>query len=51
MGLAGILLAPILLLFVRDQAAASARAHCASRQVFPLLARKPAFWLLAFAAS
>jgi MFS family permease len=52
MGGAGILLAPILLLVVRDlpRQAASA-AHVPLATVFPLLARKPAFWLLAFASS
>jgi predicted MFS family arabinose efflux permease len=53
MGVAGILLAPVMLLFVRDlpkpDRAAGARAPL--REVFPLLARKPSFWLLAFASS
>jgi MFS family permease len=52
MGIAGILLAPILRLIVRDvprSSAPAARAPLAS--VFPMLARKPAFWLLAFGAS
>ena len=51
MGVSGVVLAPIMLLVVRDPA----RVHVASAapigQVFPMLARKPAFWLLAFAAS
>ena len=52
MGLAGIVLAPILKYFVRDLP----RAKPVSEQtpigrVFPMLARKPVFWLLAFAAS
>jgi MFS family permease len=52
MGLAGIVLAPILKYFVRDLP----RANPVSEQapighVFPMLARKPVFWLLAFAAS
>ena len=52
MGAAGVLLAPILLYFVRDPAKASTSAVAAPiGQVFPMLARKPAFWLLAFAAS
>jgi MFS family permease len=52
MGAAGILLAPILLYFVRDPAKASTNAVAAPiGQVFPMLARKPVFWLLAFAAS
>ncbi len=52
MGLAGILLAPLLRLVVRDvprPTAAFAQAPLAS--VFGMLARKPAFWLLAFASS
>jgi MFS family permease len=52
MGLAGILLAPILRFVVRDvprPVATVAQAPLAS--VFPMLARKPAFWLLAFASS
>lgn len=52
MGGAGILLAPILLYFVRDPAKAPTSAVPAPiGQVFPMLARKPVFWLLAFAAS
>ena len=52
MGAAGILLAPVLLYFVRDPAKASTSAVAAPiGQVFPMLARKPVFWLLAFAAS
>ncbi|MFL6766061.1 MAG: spinster family MFS transporter [Sphingomicrobium sp.] len=51
MGVAGVILAPILLIVVRDRP----RAHVASAapigQVFPMLARKPVFWLMAFAAS
>ena len=52
MGVAGILLAPVLLITVRDKGLASGgSAQTSIAQVFPLLARKPAFWLLAFAAS
>lgn len=50
MGIAGVLLAPIMLVVVRDPP----RSHAASApigSVFPMLARKPVFWLLAFAAS
>ena len=50
MGAAGIMLAPFLFIFVRD-APRSAPARAPLGQVFPILARKPAFWLLAFAAS
>jgi predicted MFS family arabinose efflux permease len=52
MGVAGVVLAPILRLAVRDvprRSPASAQAPLSS--VFPLLARKPAFWFLAFASS
>ena len=52
MGVAGILFAPILRYFVRDLPRPNAAADAAPLgQVFPLLARKPTFWLLAFAAS
>ncbi|HZU51130.1 MAG TPA: MFS transporter [Sphingomicrobium sp.] len=52
MAVAGLLLAPVLLIFVRDPARQALELRPAPiRQVFPLLARKPAFWLLAFAAS
>jgi MFS family permease len=52
MGVAGIILAPVLRLVVRDlPRAAPAPSQAPLATVFPLLARKPAFWLLAFAAS
>jgi MFS family permease len=52
MGIAGILLAPVMLYFVRDLPRAKAPQDAAPLgQVFPMLARKPVFWLLAFAAS
>ena len=53
MGVAGILLAPILYWFVRDPPRkGSATAESAPiMPVFALLARKPTFWLMAFAAS
>jgi MFS family permease len=52
MGVAGVLLAPILLYFVRDPAKPETSAAAAPiGQVFPILARKPVFWLMAFAAS
>jgi predicted MFS family arabinose efflux permease len=52
MGIAGIALAPIMLLFVRDLPREERRTQeqAPLRQVFPLLARKPSFWLMAFAA-
>lgn len=52
MGIVGVLLAPILLIFVRDPVRTKSEAGPAPiGQVFPMLARKPVFWLLAFAAS
>lgn len=54
MGVAGVALAPVMLLLVRDLPKAdraSEGGHAPLRQVFPLLARKPSFWLLAFASS
>src|SRR5206468_5616298 len=50
MGFAGVALAPVLLWFVRDPGKVKAASAAPIGQVFPLLARKPAFWLLAFAA-
>jgi predicted MFS family arabinose efflux permease len=52
MGVAGLILAPVVRFVVRDTprvAPTSAQAPLSS--VFPMLARKPAFWLLAFASS
>jgi MFS family permease len=51
MGVAGVLLAPILKYFVRDLPRRQATDAAPLMQVFPLLARKPTFWLMAFAAS
>ena len=52
MGVAGIILAPALLTFVRDPARPDSTAAVAPiGQAFPMLAKKPVFWLLAFAAS
>lgn len=52
MGILGIALAPVLLMFVKDLPRKTPPAAQAPiGQVFPLLARKPSFWLLAFAAS
>jgi predicted MFS family arabinose efflux permease len=51
MGIAGVILAPILRFVVRDlPRAAPVAAQAPLRTVFPILARKPAFWLLAFGA-
>jgi len=52
MGVAGLILAPILRYYVRDLPNAKPSAAAAPiAEVFPLLARKPSFWLLAFASS
>lgn len=52
MGVAGLILAPILRYYVRDLPKAKPTAAAAPiAEVFPLLARKPSFWLLAFASS
>jgi predicted MFS family arabinose efflux permease len=52
MGVAGIILAPILRLVVRDLPRDRARAAQAPlASVFPMVARKPAFWLMALASS
>jgi len=51
MGIAGVLLAPVLVLVVRDPPSAKAPDAAPIGQVFPMLARKPVFWLIAFAAS
>jgi len=53
MGIAGLVLAPIMLIFVRDlpRAAPSAAEAVPAGRVFSILARKPTFWLMAFAAS
>lgn len=52
MGVAGLLLAPVMLFLVRDRnRGSSARSEAPLSSVFPLLARKPAFWLMALASS
>jgi MFS family permease len=52
MGVAGVILAPVMLLFVRDAPRSAANSSAAPiTQVFPMISRKPVFWLLAFAAS
>jgi predicted MFS family arabinose efflux permease len=53
-GITGVALAPVMLLLVRDPTRAeraSGPSPAPLRQVFSLLARKPSFWLLAFASS
>jgi nitrate/nitrite transporter NarK len=51
MGLAGLALAPVMLLVVRDLPRASTAAKLPLGRTFSMIARKPAFWLLALAAS
>jgi predicted MFS family arabinose efflux permease len=53
MGVAGIAFAPLFVRLVRDpsRAARPPAGQAPVAAVFPLLARKPSFWLLAFAAS
>ncbi|MEO6255342.1 MAG: MFS transporter [Sphingomicrobium sp.] len=53
MGVAGVLLSPILLWLVRDppRPASPTASSAPILPVFALLARKPTFWLMAFAAS
>ena len=52
MGIAGLILAPVMLIFVRDPPRlGSETVRAPLGQVFGVLARKPAFWLLAFSAS
>ncbi|HEX8937204.1 MAG TPA: MFS transporter [Sphingomicrobium sp.] len=52
MGIAGIILAPALRFLVRDvPRAAPEVAQAPLASVFPMIALKPAFWLLAFASS
>ncbi len=53
MGIAGLVLAPIMLIFVRDvpKAPAGAADRVPLARAFPIIARKPTFWLMAAAAS
>ena len=52
MGVAGILLAPVMLLVVRDKPRVQSAVPAPPlRATFAILARKPSFWLMAFAAS
>ena len=53
MGIAGIALAPVMLLVVRDKPRPGGPAEPAPRllSTFPMVARKPSFWLMATAAS
>jgi len=53
MGILGLLLAPVMLLFVRDLPKPKPVAGTSESlfSAFPMVARKPTFWLMAFAAS
>jgi predicted MFS family arabinose efflux permease len=53
MGIAGLILAPIMLIFVRDlpRAENPASEQMPVWRVFPIVARKPTFWLMALGAS
>jgi len=53
MGILGVLLAPVMLIFVRDRPRPAVQAEAAQPllSAFPIVARKPTFWLMAFAAS
>ena len=53
MGIAGIALAPVMLLIVRDKPREAGQESSAPRllSTFPMVARKPSFWLMATAAS
>src|SRR5213075_3164024 len=51
-GMLGLLLAPVMLIFVRDLPRPERRATDEPLlRAFPIVARKPTFWLMAFAAS
>ena len=51
MGIAGLLLAPVVLLLVKDPPRAARPQGQSLAQAFPMVARKPTFWLMALAAS
>ena len=53
MGIAGLVLAPIMLIFVRDipRAKPAPENQVPLSRAFPIIARKPTFWLMAAAAS
>ena len=51
MGIAGLILAPIMLVVVRDVPRPHSSDVAPIGKVFPMLAKKPVFWLMAFAAS
>lgn len=53
MGVAGLVLAPVMLIFVKDlpRATPAPAERVSLGKTFPIIARKPTFWLMAFAAS
>ena len=51
MGIAGVALAPVFILLVRDKPRAASASRVAPGAAFAILAKKPAFWLLAFASA
>ncbi len=51
MGIAGLLLAPAMIFLVPDAKRSDAGPREPLRRVFPIIARKPTFWLMAFASS
>jgi predicted MFS family arabinose efflux permease len=51
MGIAGVILAPILSMVVRDVPQRTVAEQAPLQSVFAIVARKPAFWLMAFASS
>ena len=51
MGIIGIILAPVLKYLVRDLPRQASPGAAPLAQAFPMVARKPAFWLMAFASS
>jgi MFS family permease len=51
MGAVGFILAPTMLIMVRDVPSEASSNAAPIGQVFPMLARKPVFWLMSFAAS
>jgi MFS family permease len=52
MGIAGLVLAPVMLFLVRDASRGQHQPAAPDlRQTFPIVARKPTFWLMALAAS
>jgi predicted MFS family arabinose efflux permease len=52
MGVLGLVLAPVMLIFVRDRPRPKPSAAAQPLlNAFPIIARKPTFWLMAFAAS